>query len=1042
MTKRKRSTERKATVWPLKIKLALFGMLILIIGIGGLSNFAVEGLRRDFEALVVHEQATTANFVARSLDSHLRLRINALAALSEHIAPPLQQDPLLLQNYLAERNTAKTIFTRDIYVISKEGIRLADAPARGFTGTNYVDSSYFKEVMGTGKPVVKTLMGRFAKKPVLIVAVPIFQPDGSLFGVLCGSELIAPGSPFYLGEVRNGESGGFHVVSMKDEIFITSTDPDRMLKPTPAKGINPLFDRRREGYIGPGVVVDSRGLEIFSIAAQSSVVNWLVVGYLPTKEAFAPERALAARIYYGAALVIVLAGLLIWLALRKELAPLEMAARRIGEAGHGESILEPLPVNGSREIRLLLENINQMRAHVIAKNELIRNERDQLERTVAERTAALVAANVDLFNRSNEIEDLYNHAPCGYHSISPDGVILRINDTELDWLGYQRDEVIGKMRFGQFLPAEEQQSFALHFEKFKKTGSVNDLEFDLLCRDGSVMSVLVSALMIRDAKGNFVSTRSIVIDNRERKALALALKKSEAMLHGVLDNTPALIACWSRDLINEFANHTFEDIYGLTPAEVQGRHLREVVGEDAFAASLPFIEAVLQGKSQSFERELVDLQGRRRWAQVQYIPDRSGNVVKGFFALVFDVTPLKEKETMIEALNAELALRAEDAEVASRAKSVFLANMSHEIRTPMNGILGLVYLMRRGSVTPVQAEQLDKINASGKHLLGIINDILDLSKIEAGKLTLEKKDFTLAEMLHGVLAVVGGVAAAKGLSLHIDVADIPQQLRGDPNRLAQALVNYLGNAIKFTEQGSITLKGFLLEDRANDYLLRFEVIDTGIGMTAEQIRRLFVAFEQADSSTTRKYGGTGLGLSINRRIAELMRGEVGCHSEPGIGSTFWLTARLGKGEAPAQGFATGSEEGADLILQREYHATRLLLVEDDPINRLVAIEILKDIGLEPEVAIDGVQAVGMLERNEYDLILMDMQMPLMGGVEATQAIRNIPGRKDVPIVAMTANAFLEDKERCLSAGMNDFLTKPVQPALLYQVLLRWLRRTN
>jgi PAS domain S-box-containing protein len=539
------------------------------------------------------------------------------------------------------------------------------------------------------------------------------------------------------------------------------------------------------------------------------------------------------------------------------------------------------------------------------------------------------------------------------------------------------------------------------------------------------------------------------------------LREREAQLRALGDNLPeGFVYQFERGegrRAFRYISAGVEKMLGLHPAALMrdAAPLFALMAPDSYARYLEDEARSVRDRSPYSGLLLFHLaDGRQAWLHVRSapIPGPQGEAV--WAGVAVDVTKLKEAEAelerhrnhleaMVDERTAALTDAKRAAEAASLAKGCFLANMSHEIRTPLNAILGLSGLLRRKPQEPETAEKLAKIESAGKHLLGIINDILDFSKIEAGKLQLSEDPVDVRVLAVNVCSMVAEAASAKGLQLRTEVDFLPAQLLGDLTRLTQALLNLVSNAVKFTEAGSVTIRTLRQQEDDDSVSIRFEVIDTGIGISPEAMRRLFTPFEQVDTSTVRSYGGTGLGLAIARRLAQLMGGDAGGESAPGKGSTFWFSARLKK-TSQARGDADLSPESEVVaLLRQKFAGARILLAEDNEINQLVAREILEDVSLACDLAENGEEAVAMFQRapaGAYALILMDMQMPRMDGVTATRMIRQLDGGEGIPVVALTANAFVEDEARCREAGMNDFVSKPVDPDRLYHALLKWLDR--
>jgi PAS domain S-box-containing protein len=630
------------------------------------------------------------------------------------------------------------------------------------------------------------------------------------------------------------------------------------------------------------------------------------------------------------------------------------------------------------------------------------------------------------------------------------GQITMINRRGCELLGYNENELLGRLWFTTCLPQPEglETVYPL-FQQIMK-GNLPPAEYfenPVLCRDGSQRLIAWHNTYSKDNAGRIVGTLSSGEDITKHKKeeerinkLSLAVEQSPESI--VITNLAANI---------EYVNKTFIHNTGYTYEEVIGRNPRILQsGKTSPATYKALWNTLKQGQTWKgeFYNKRKDGSEYIEFATITPIRQADGSITH-YMAIKEDTTERKQMaeeldrhrhhlEELVEMRTIELAEARERAETASQAKSAFLANMSHEIRTPMNAIVGLTHLLQRDSHDSEQQKKLSKITAAAHQLLTIINDILDLSKIEAGRLQLNATDFSLDAVVKHVRSLIAEQARSKGLSIEVDTNNVPRWLRGDATRISQALLNYATNAIKFTEHGFIALRARLVEESNNEMLVRFELQDSGIGIAAEQLPRLFKAFEQADISTTRKHGGTGLGLAITSRLAHMMGGEAGVDSEPGHGSTFWFTARLGRGQKIMDPTAAVTEMNSEAAIRQRHGGAHLLLVEDNSINQEVILETLQGLGLKVDTAQNGREAVEKTRSTAYDLILMDIQMPVMNGLEAAQAIRLLPNCTKLPILALTANAFDKDRHACLEAGMNDFIPKPVEPEILFASLSKWL----
>lgn len=1014
----------------LKTRVTLATLAIFLAGIWPLALYVGRMLHDDTERQLGEQQFSTVSMVAGQIDRELASRFATLESVARVSAKAMREGPQAMQALLEKHRELLGLFNVGVFATATDGVSRAFVPyAAERIGVDYSDRDYIVAALSEDRSVVgRPVIGKTAGAPVVVLAMPIHDEQGHVIGALAGSiNLALPNFLDHISESRFGKTGGYLLVSPKQRIIVTATDKKRILERLPAPGASAQIDRLLDGQEGSVVTTNLDSVEALVSSRRIPSAGWQMVAILPSAEAFAPIRAMQQRLFVASLMLSLLACTLVWWQLRRQLSPLQQTAAKMAAMSAGEQPMQRLPVLRNDEVGQLIESFNQLLA-TLEKREA------DLQSTLKFQRGLMDAIPLPVFFKDTR------------------GAYIGANPAFSRFIGLPPEEFIGKT-VHDIAPGELAETYARADKELFDTPGVQVYETTVASADRSRHDVIFSKTTFTDAQGRIAGLIGVILDINERKQAEIALKESQSQLRTLIHAIPDLV--WLKDAQGVYlaCNQRFERFFGASERDIVGKTDYDFVSRELAESFRAHDRIVIEQGRAAINEEWIEFadDGHRELLETTKAPlfDAQDRLI-GVLGIGHDITDRKRAaeeleqhrshlEELVAARTAELAQAKEAAEAANYAKSYFLSNMSHEIRTPLNGILGMAGILRREGVTPKQAERLDKIDMAANHLLGIVNDVLDLSKIEAGKIVLENAPVSVGELLSNTRALLAERADAKQIPVFIESDTFPADtLRGDPLRLQQALLNYATNAVKFTERGSITLRAVTQERTPGSLLIRFEVQDTGIGIPADVVPRLFDFFEQADNSTTRQYGGTGLGLAITRRLAELMGGEVGLQSKPGTGSTFWFTARLERVESPQEATTCRGGESPEDVLREKHRGRRLLVVDDDQVNLEVTEFLLEGAGLECDFAVDGQEAVRMASERDYAALLMDVQMPVMDGIEATRRIRALSGRRETPIIAITANAFADNKARCLEAGMNDFVTKPFDLEVLYSTVLRWL----
>ncbi len=939
--------------------------------------------------------------LAQAIDDKLEIVQGGLVSVADHIKPEQINDPNSAQKFLDSRYALKKIFDNALFLFSADGKLIAESPYKdGRRGRDISFRDYFRTTISTGKPFISDpyTSTHTPGHPAIMLTAPVRDRQGKIIAVLGGSfDLLGNNNLLAdLTTMKSGQQGYLYLFTL-DRTMVMHPDRSRIMKRDVPPGSNPMYDKAVAGFEGSGETVNSRGLHVLASFKRLKSTDWILGANFPADEAFAPIRSARSYFLGGLAAFSLMVVCGIWFMMRHLLSPLTGITSYLTAPENAGTALPP-PFNSGDEIGALALAYNGVVADLSSQHIALRQSEERFRSLFHQHSAVFLLIDAE----NGAIVDS-NQSATRYYGYSPDE-LRHMNIDEINMMGTEKHAELRK-RIAE--------------------GQTNQITVPHRLKSGEIRTVLVQSTPVKLSEKTMLF--SIINDITAQHETEQLLISREAMFTSIFDNLGVGITVLSPDLrinsLNPVMRRWFPDLDTSTkPLCYMGFNTPP---KDSPCPWCPVLLTLADGQPHVATTETPTPGGVRNYKVVSTPVLDSKGEITAVIEVVEDVTEQVSYEEVMR--NARVA-----AEGANRAKSEFLANMSHEIRTPMNGIIGMTQLLGMTDLNDEQQEYLGYIETSGRNLLTLINDILDLSKIESGRVELEHAEFSLEHAITEVINSQRQLIDSKGLDVGlVSLPDAPQIVLGDELRFKQVILNLLGNAIKFTSQGAIQVSVSVVNRVEHTAAVRISVADTGIGMAPDQVRKVFNAFTQGDSSTTRKYGGTGLGLAISSKLVEMMGGSIHVESNPGQGSEFSVTIPFVTGSHLPEAVATTGDTDH---WNGSYYS--ILVAEDNAINQKFIRTILNKMGHSVSCCDNGEQAVDSWRNGRFDCILMDVQMPVMSGEEALQQIRREEVAKggSIPIIALTAHALKGDREYFLRNGFNGYLAKPLQIDELKSIL--------